>query len=388
MVLFFDVNSINVIITKIGNSLISAGDGGIILIWTRQQETSFAESNILDDDEEDACESNDYKQSWSVAKMFRTSDTQDIYDIDCSPCGRFVIVGLTDNSAQVWDVWNGKQVKVLKDHKHFVQGVAWDPLGQYIATQSCDRTVKIWNCVLKRSSASKVNLKFSPHGKFSKSGSLFQDESCVSFFRRLKFSPDGGLLVMPVGLAPDGTCAVHVAYRSELNHATPRYTIGGFEKPVIAIRFANHFYEKCSEDTRMVDRPYRMLLAVLTQDMVFVFDTEHKEPLWCVSGLHYGTLTDVAWSPSGDSLIVTSTDGFCSLLTFEHGDLMSGKVEDRESVMSMARLDAGLSSALNSNQHENNIENTSVPSSEPDPVQKPIAVNQLIPKKRSLLSME
>jgi WD40 repeat protein len=33
---------------------------------------------------------------------------------------------------------------MLEGHLHYVQGVAWDPLGQYIASLSSDRTCKIY----------------------------------------------------------------------------------------------------------------------------------------------------------------------------------------------------------------------------------------------------
>ena len=35
--------------------------------------------------------------------------------------------------------------KWLQDHGHYVQGVAWDPLGRYVASQSADRTARIYS---------------------------------------------------------------------------------------------------------------------------------------------------------------------------------------------------------------------------------------------------
>lgn len=36
-------------------------------------------------------------------------------------------------------VISGQKVSIFNEHKSYVQGVTWDPLGQYIATLSCDR---------------------------------------------------------------------------------------------------------------------------------------------------------------------------------------------------------------------------------------------------------
>ena len=38
---------------------------------------------------------------------------------------------------------SGCKVHQIFEHKHFVQGVAWDPLGKFLVTQSSDRSAKI-----------------------------------------------------------------------------------------------------------------------------------------------------------------------------------------------------------------------------------------------------
>jgi WD40 repeat protein len=35
-------------------------------------------------------------------------------------------------------------IRRLDGHQGFVKGVCWDPVGEYLATQSDDKTVKIW----------------------------------------------------------------------------------------------------------------------------------------------------------------------------------------------------------------------------------------------------
>ena len=36
-------------------------------------------------------------------------------------------------------VFQGQKLVILKDHKHYIQGVCWDPLGQFVVTNSSDR---------------------------------------------------------------------------------------------------------------------------------------------------------------------------------------------------------------------------------------------------------
>ena len=39
----------------------------------------------------------------------------------------------------------GKCVQEMTEHTHYVQNVAWDPLNEYIATQSIDRSMHIYH---------------------------------------------------------------------------------------------------------------------------------------------------------------------------------------------------------------------------------------------------
>ncbi|PSK34087.1 hypothetical protein B9Z65_8413 [Elsinoe australis] len=71
------------------------------------------------------------------------------------------------------------------------------------------------------------------------------------------------------------------------------------------------------------DLPYRIVYAVATQDAVYVYDTQQKQPLCVVSNLHYATFTDLSWTSDGSMLLISSSDGFCSSLTFNPGELGS-----------------------------------------------------------------
>lgn len=42
------------------------------------------------------------------------------------------------------DLGHAECIRRLDGHQGFVKGVCWDPVGEYLATQSDDKTVKIW----------------------------------------------------------------------------------------------------------------------------------------------------------------------------------------------------------------------------------------------------
>lgn len=67
--------------------------------------------------------------------------------------------------------------------------------------------------------------------------------------------------------------------------------------------------------------PYRCIMAVLTQDSILIYDTVHAAPLAVMRGLHYANLTNAVWSADGHSLVVSSSDGYVSLVRFAKGEL-------------------------------------------------------------------
>lgn len=64
-----------------------------------------------------------------------------------------------------------------------------------------------------------------------------------------------------------------------------------------------------------------MVFAIATRSSVYFYDTQQKTPFACVSNIHYARLTDLAWTENGEILVVSSTDGFCSIIAFEKGEL-------------------------------------------------------------------
>lgn len=80
--------------------------------------------------------------------MCRSLGTE-IYDLAWSPDAAFFIIGSMDNIARIYNAGTGTLVRQIAEHSHYVQGVAWDPLNEFIATQSSDRSVHIYSLKTK-----------------------------------------------------------------------------------------------------------------------------------------------------------------------------------------------------------------------------------------------
>lgn len=384
-----------------GEMLATAGDDGMLILWTRADHI-ILEFGIQDDD---------VKESWTVKLLQNTQ--LEIYDINWSPDSKYIVTGSMDNITKIYSVATGQKLCELADHSHYVQGVAWDPLSEYLATQGADRVLHIYSLkenagetallvvptlffrVLRaelpssklltlgytssglatetvlsstegspRSSPAVANPMSPPslthvHHVFTspkrktlpseslaavipstgkalkrlkRSSLLYHSETLQSFFRRLTFSPDGTLLLTPLGIyknddtgddkeGPDSTClnTVYIYIRSGLNKP-PVCHLPGLPKPAVAISFNPVIFEaSATSDLSVFNLPYKMVFAVATQDSVFVYDTQSLRPIGSLTNLHYLTITDLCWDFDGHSIIVSSTEGFCSVIGFEEG---------------------------------------------------------------------
>ncbi|KAI9296186.1 WD40 repeat-like protein [Neoconidiobolus thromboides FSU 785] len=337
-----------------GSMLASAGDDGSILLWKKKEDLVREDGSII---QQDSGINNNISgqgideyalERWKTVAVLRGS-LSDIYDLTWSPNGQFIVTGSVDNTARVWDISTSRCLAIINEHKHYIQGVAWDPLNEYIITQSSDRTVKIHKFQYKSSSGTMIikcvnsnwKLDFKEdklkeinnyNEELNKTNNafyyLYQSENLKSFFRRPDFTPDGSLALTPAGIfkesADDQAHFVVYIYTRGAIANSPILKLSGFEQPPIAIKASPRVYKKMEFNNgqrEILNLDYRCVFAVATQNSIFIYDTQHLNPIAYVSNLHFATLTDLSWSPDGNTLLISSTDGFVSMIRFEDHEL-------------------------------------------------------------------
>jgi chromatin assembly factor 1 subunit B len=343
-----------------GSHLVSSGDGGEMLLWA-PADADAPRGNLCADDGGAAA-------GWRRAALLR-GHTDDVMDVAWAADGTALLSGSIDNKAILWEVSDkrrGAMVATFANHKHFVQGVAWDPAQQFVVTQSADRTCRVY--ALRPPAAgkrTKVSQYMQPACDLGKdfycahtlakrvvappapapapgaaTGAapapdakperhpLFQDEAVPSFFRRLAWSPDGAFLAAPAGLhrAPGSPKEVHTAYiYARGRWAAPVAHLPAQTKPVVAVRFCPVVYRRApgaAPPPAPFDQlPYTLVFAVATLDSVIVYDTASPLPLAVLGQLHYDSITDLAWARDGRYLAVASRDCYCSIAAFDPGEL-------------------------------------------------------------------
>jgi len=153
--------------------------------------------------------------SGQVIRRFR--EFSNIEAVTYSPDSRFVLAGSNDDTAILWDLASGREVRRLEGRASWVCAVAFAPDGHSILTGSWNNTATIWDLVAGRE-ARRVQgsdaieaIAFSPDSRSFVTGGAFGDRivrlwdvATGKELRRfpayapqgsLAFSPDGGLLI-------------------------------------------------------------------------------------------------------------------------------------------------------------------------------------------------
>lgn len=310
-----------------GELLASGGDDAVIMLWKLNDSKEPEQTNIFQEDDDAQLN----KECWTVVKTLR-GHVGDVYDICWTRDGNFMVSGAVDNTAIMWDINKGQNLCILSDHKSYVQGVTWDPLGQYIATLSCDRVMRVYNPHTKKKAyaVSKMTSWPAAEGEV-KQYRMFHDDNMRSFFRRLSFTPDGSFLLAPAGCVEIGENVMNTTYIfSRKNIKRPVAHLPCPTKATLAVRCCPVYFElrtKKEEDgsvcplPNLFQLPYRMVFAVASEDSILLYDTQQALPFGLVANIHYHTLSDLTWSRDGSFLAVSSTDGYCSFLCFSPGEL-------------------------------------------------------------------
>ncbi len=78
-------------------------------------------------------------------KKTMTGHTRVINAIDFSPNGQHLVTASDDTTAIIWDIASGDTIRVLRKHLADVNDVKYSPNGQYILTGSRDKTAILWD---------------------------------------------------------------------------------------------------------------------------------------------------------------------------------------------------------------------------------------------------
>lgn len=290
-----------------GRFLASGSDDKIILIWEKDDDLANRPKQFGEAEPD--------MEHWTVRKRLVAHDN-DVQDICWSPDGSLLITVGLDRSIIIWSGTTFERIKRYDIHQSMVKGVVFDPANKFFATASDDRTVRIFRFYRKHDGLGSYEFQmeqivFEP----------FLKSPLTSYFRRMSWSPDGQHIAVPNATNGPVTSVVIV---SRGNWASDVSLIG-HEAPCEVCAFSPRLFRlKDSKD-------YTTILALAGQDRTLaIWSTALLKPLVVLHEVAMRPITDLCWTPDGQTLFLSSLDGLITCVAFDENEL--GEVVDETAV--------------------------------------------------------
>ena len=227
-------------------------------------------------------------------------------------------VGL-DSKVVVWSGHTFEKLKVLALHASHVKGITFDPANKFFATASDDRTIKIFRFTSPPPNATMHDMvnNFVLETTIS---SPFKNSPLTTYFRRCSWSPDGNHIAAANAVnGPVSSVAIieRANWDSEIN-------LIGHEGPTEVCSFSPRLFYTANpaENTAQTAAGLVTVIASAGQDKTLsIWNTNTSRPLVIVQDVASKSISDLAWTPDGQTLYASSLDGSIVVLRFETGEL-------------------------------------------------------------------
>ncbi|KAJ9474304.1 Protein HIR1 [Pseudozyma hubeiensis] len=259
-----------------GRFLASGSDDTVALVWDLDPSGmgggSFGSSEVN-------------IESWRPHRRLAGHES-DVVDLAWADDDEFIATVGLDSKVIIWSGTTFDRLRTIDGHQGFVKGVVFDPLGEYLATASDDKTVKVWR-------TSDWGLERSVTDPFLASPS-------TAFFRRPSWSPDGSLLLCANAMSGPVFVASVV---KRANWSSDIYFVG-HENAVVVTAFSPKIFVGFDGGT------HSCVVALGSLDQsVSIWVTGLEQPVLVARDVFERQVMDLSWSADGYTLYACSSDG-------------------------------------------------------------------------------
>lgn len=260
-------------------------------------------------------------ENWKTHKRLVGHDN-DVQDLAWSHDNSVLVsVGL-DSKVVVWSGHTFEKLKTLAVHQSHVKGITFDPANKFFATASDDRTIKIFRFTSPGPAATHHDMvnNFVLETTIS---APFKSSPLTTYFRRCSWSPDGNHIAAANAVnGPVSSVAIieRTRWDSEIN-------LIGHEGPTEVCMFSPRlFYTKPPAANGAPDGQGSgnlvTVIASAGQDRTLsVWNTNTSRPVVILQDIASKSISDLSWSPDGQTLFACSLDGSIISVRFEGNDL-------------------------------------------------------------------
>jgi protein HIRA/HIR1 len=261
-------------------------------------------------------------ENWKTHKRLVGHDS-DVQDLAWSYDNSILVsVGL-DSKVVVWSGHTFEKLKTIAVHQSHVKGITFDPANKFFATAGDDRHIKIFRFTPPPPNATQHDMV----NNFVLETTItapFKSSPLTTYFRRCSWSPDGNHIAAANAVnGPVSSVAIIERSRwdSEIN-------LIGHEGPTEVCMFSPRLFhtQKPTENGTSGDRGSSgqlvTVIASAGQDKTLsIWNTNTSRPVVIVQDVASRSISDLAWTPDGQTLFASSLDGSIIAVQFETGEL-------------------------------------------------------------------
>lgn len=259
-------------------------------------------------------------ENWKTHKRLIGHDN-DVQDLAWSHDSSLLVsVGL-DSKVVVWSGHTFEKLKTLPAHQSHVKGITFDPANKFFATASDDRTIKIFRFTSPAPNATQHDMinNFVLETTISVP---FKSSPLTTYFRRCSWSPDGNHIAAANAVnGPVSSVAIieRTRWDSEIN-------LIGHEGPTEVCMFSPRLFHTVKPDSAEAsDGSGGQLVTVIAsagQDKTLsIWNTNTSRPVVILQDVAGKSISDLAWTPDGQTIFAASLDGSIVVVQFDTGEL-------------------------------------------------------------------
>lgn len=276
-------------------------------------------------------------ENWRIFRRLIGHDN-DVQDLGWSYDGSILVsVGL-DSKVVVWSGHTFEKLKTLPNHQSHVKGVTFDPANKYFATTSDDRTMKIFRFTSPAPNAT-AHDQMNNFVLETTITAPFANSPLTTYFRRCSWGPDGQNIAAANAVnGPISSVAI-------INRGTwdGDNSLIGHEAPVEVCAFSPRLYRRTvslPDGETQISQHITVIACGGSDKCLSVWTTSISRPLVATQDMTGKAISDLAWSPDGISLFVSSLDGSTVCLRFDETELgQAHELEENE--RSLAKFGTG-----------------------------------------------
>jgi protein HIRA/HIR1 len=260
-------------------------------------------------------------ENWKTYKRL-VGHENDVQDLGWSYDNSLLVsVGL-DSKVVIWSGHTFEKLKTLAVHQSHVKGITFDPANKFFATASDDRTIKIFSFTSPAPNATQHDMMNNFQLQHTISAP-FKSSPLTTYFRRCSWSPDGNHIAAANAVnGPVSSVAIieRTTWDSEIN-------LIGHEGPTEVCAFSPRLFytKKPPENGAANGHPPSSLVTVIAsagQDKTLsIWNTNTSRPLVILQDMASKSISDLSWTPDGQTLFASSLDGSIVVIKFEVGEL-------------------------------------------------------------------